>query len=331
MNPEQHPEVVLFYRPFVDLLDGDILAALMLSQIFYWYKPGKNGQSKLKKYKHGKWWLAKSVSHWQAELGLTPKQSRRALAVLEARGLIETCIMRFEGHGTTHLRFAFAEGRQVFDTQQAVLAAISCSSSMSSGAAPVPSEATLLCPAGQSNNIDYSESTTQTTNAIAGQSLKDIPVNAKDILNKFNQSGAQTKATGVNAMALAWKKELGLSGSGFVKALTAKEVGQLKHVHNQLGPTAVEVMVWAVRNWSKFSNEVSVAKGVPAATSPTPGWFCQHFEVAVQLIAQPAPAVTTPPQPPVVLAKPVKHNPEPDNEPLPDLASTLELFKPQKE
>ena len=105
MQKKAKAEVGVWYmRRCVDHTDGDILAALMLSQIAYWYSPSKTGPTKLRVIKKGHYWLAKSAKHWHEELGLSQKQSYRAQAALRELGLIETLTMKFDGSPMVHIR-----------------------------------------------------------------------------------------------------------------------------------------------------------------------------------------------------------------------------------
>lgn len=91
-----------------------------------------------------------------------------------------------------------------------------------------------------------------------------------------------TPGTGVQAMQLLWKKRLGVNG--WVKELTGKQVGQLKHVRAQAGDRAVKVLDFALSNWPLFAQEVHIQKGITPAMSPDCGFFCQHWDVALKMI-----------------------------------------------
>lgn len=115
-------DVVLFQRQYVELVGGDINAALMLSQIFYWYSPSrKTGKSKLRVFREGEWWLAKSGKDWEKELGTTPKQARLALAKLETLGIVATKLMSYGGAPVTHLRLAAVTGKQLLTSPNQVI------------------------------------------------------------------------------------------------------------------------------------------------------------------------------------------------------------------
>lgn len=87
---------------YVDLA-GDLTAGIVLGQIVYWWLPTKEGKSKLRVFKQGRYWLAKKLSDWFEELRITIKQARRALRILKEKGLIETKVWKFAGAPTTHI------------------------------------------------------------------------------------------------------------------------------------------------------------------------------------------------------------------------------------
>lgn len=84
-------------RPYIDLCDGDILAALLLSQCVYWTDRTKDENG----------WFAKSYQEWQDELGMTQYQVNRAAKLLKDMGL-ETKLRKFNGAPTVHYRINMA-------------------------------------------------------------------------------------------------------------------------------------------------------------------------------------------------------------------------------
>jgi hypothetical protein len=113
------PRTVAFRREYVDLLDGDVLSALMLSQIVYWYLPGVTGKPKLRVSKNDRgdtvWWLAKSHVDWQEELGLSRRQAQRCIQTLLAKGIIQAERFRFAGSPTVHVRLSLLEGQNLLE------------------------------------------------------------------------------------------------------------------------------------------------------------------------------------------------------------------------
>jgi hypothetical protein len=102
-NSEHH--VVTFEIAYVDMCGGSRDAAILLSQIVYWYLPDKQGHpTKLRVFKKGHYWLAKQLDEWWSQTRLTANQVRNSLAILKNKGLIITDVMRFNCLTTTHIR-----------------------------------------------------------------------------------------------------------------------------------------------------------------------------------------------------------------------------------
>jgi len=90
-------------NPLYVSLAGDLAAGIALGQIVYWFLPARDGSSKLKIFKEGKMWLAKSYEQLAKEVKLTVKQARRAISILKNKGYIETKVWKFRGVPTTHI------------------------------------------------------------------------------------------------------------------------------------------------------------------------------------------------------------------------------------
>lgn len=97
-------EIVAVRKEYCELT-GELEAAALLSQIVFWHLPAASGGEKLRvRDRSGNLWLAKKREDWWAEIFLTPRQVDRALALLRARGWVETARMRFDGSPTLHYR-----------------------------------------------------------------------------------------------------------------------------------------------------------------------------------------------------------------------------------
>src|SRR3990167_3118246 len=88
-------------RCYIDIA-GDLVAGILLSQIIYWFLPGKT-TTKLHIEHDGIMWLAKGRADWWSECRITAKQFDRAAALLKSKGLIEMKLYRFRGSPTVHL------------------------------------------------------------------------------------------------------------------------------------------------------------------------------------------------------------------------------------
>lgn len=93
-------ETIDFKTIYVDIANGDIISGLLLSQIVFWFLPDKNGRSKLRAYKDGKYWLAKQRTDWYGEIRVSPKQYDRAIKILEDLGLVVVDNSLFDGKKT---------------------------------------------------------------------------------------------------------------------------------------------------------------------------------------------------------------------------------------
>lgn len=90
---------------------GDVGAGVLLSQIVYWHSDTKEGQRRGGVDRDGETWVAKPAGEWARELGLDPdsgqgpaKVVRRYLTHLQAAGLVETDVFKFNGAPTLHVR-----------------------------------------------------------------------------------------------------------------------------------------------------------------------------------------------------------------------------------
>lgn len=79
-------------REFILRLDGDVGAALFLSQLLYWSDKGRGE------------WIYKSYAEWEAELCMKPKKLMAIRAKLQAIGLISTKVRKANGTPTLHYR-----------------------------------------------------------------------------------------------------------------------------------------------------------------------------------------------------------------------------------
>jgi hypothetical protein len=82
-------------RVYISLCDGDLAAALLLSQIVYWSDKSSR--------KDGGFW--KTFDEWEKEIGLSRYQIKRASAVLTRMGFLETKVKRANSAPTMHYFF----------------------------------------------------------------------------------------------------------------------------------------------------------------------------------------------------------------------------------
>jgi hypothetical protein len=87
-------------RCYIDLA-GDLVTGVLLSQIVYWFLPGK--ADKLRVKREDKYWLAKGRKNWWDECRISPKQFDRSIKILQNKGLVETRLFKFAGIPTLHV------------------------------------------------------------------------------------------------------------------------------------------------------------------------------------------------------------------------------------
>jgi hypothetical protein len=90
-------------RIYIDIA-GDLAGGVFLSQLLFWYIPGREGKSKLRVERNGQFWVAKKRSDWWDECRITEKQFDRIAAHLSKERLIETANFKFRGERVKHVR-----------------------------------------------------------------------------------------------------------------------------------------------------------------------------------------------------------------------------------
>lgn len=76
----------------IDYCEGDLQAAMLLSQLIYWTDKTKDG------------WIYKTYSEWYNEIRLSEYQTRRAKKKLEKMGVLKTKIKKANGNPTVHYK-----------------------------------------------------------------------------------------------------------------------------------------------------------------------------------------------------------------------------------
>lgn len=81
----------------VDLLGGDLSAAVLLSQLLWWHQPSKSGRPKLKYERDGHRWLIRADDDWWEDCRLTLRQVRRIRDLLRGGAIVEHKVVRISG------------------------------------------------------------------------------------------------------------------------------------------------------------------------------------------------------------------------------------------
>jgi hypothetical protein len=96
-------DTIDFKKVYVDVVgkkgvvgkkNGDIVSGLLLSQIVYWYLPGKDNKTKLREKRFGHYWIVKERSEWYEECRLTESNYKTAIKRLEEENLIEKRVFK---------------------------------------------------------------------------------------------------------------------------------------------------------------------------------------------------------------------------------------------
>jgi hypothetical protein len=98
-------------------LAGNAARGLILSQMNYWFSPGRNQRARVTQHRAGHLWVAKRYEEWAAETGLTRNQVVSAVKGLSSRGLIHSSVHRFAGLTSLFLRFDEEAFRQAWEEQ----------------------------------------------------------------------------------------------------------------------------------------------------------------------------------------------------------------------
>lgn len=93
---------LLFRRIYADIA-GDVTGGILLSQIVFWFLPGKDGRPRARVFKLGRYWLAKRRGDWFGECRISAKQYDRAIRKLIFIGIIDVEVMRFSGTPIPHI------------------------------------------------------------------------------------------------------------------------------------------------------------------------------------------------------------------------------------
>ena len=95
-------QVIALSMPVVNVCNGNLYDAAILTQIIYWHLPTKDGGSRLRA-KRGEW-LCKGYSDWESECGVKPKTARNCIDRLSASGLVQKSRFKFGGITQLHVR-----------------------------------------------------------------------------------------------------------------------------------------------------------------------------------------------------------------------------------
>jgi hypothetical protein len=298
----------------------------LLSQIMFWYAPSKPGvkfPNKLRVYRAGQWWIAKTRAQWMEETGLTLDQYKHAKKTLVDRGFIEVKMMKFTGVTQSHLRILednlTAANDMMKKGYQKPLKVVENPSLQqwsihhSSGGKPTTVDTDIT-----------SENTTENTNCFASQNEEQGELNKEvntSTKEEFSQKPKENLSMATADEQLAKhqaKKDSSYGAAGSKKALSTvwidfmftldpkakpvlhgKDMGQFKTFKEYViscDEEPVQVLRYTLQNWGDFNYEVKYRSGYNMPYCPrTINFLMYNRESAVflykkyqlQLIAKP--------------------------------------------
>ena len=311
----------------------DIGAGAILSALRYEYEPNTQGLSRLRIWKHQRWWVAKDHHELTTITALTSRQLQTAIGKLVKSGRVVVKIMMFNGAPTRHFRVPEfvglcprgrseeAEGYRVdvLDYQPLTYTHVnSITESYIYTTARAKALANKFATAEQNQEQSQElpgsipmQSIAQTPEKKTPSGwmyqLPPVPMESKTVADiqtimalKNANKVVATKPT-VPGLSMLWHKRMATEYGGFQKPLTSKEKGQLKLYLKAAGSHAVTALDHALQNWTAFAWRAKAEKGLTSVPErPVVGFLLAHLEVAVQSIAQPEPSAS--PSPTIVKA-----------------------------
>ena len=276
----------------------DLPVAAVCSQLHYWYTPDKRGKSKLRKEMDGHQWLVKSITEWSLECGITYKQARRSLDVLERVGVIERVNSLFAGRHTAHIRALRVPKGGVLKSGQFLIDALP---------APEGSDPALEGSYPALEGISITETTQDTT-----QIQKEAGVPAMDntkeeqpegtygkkdmatytktstmLLKKLQEAKEEpipTNKSKPKDLAMLWCKAVPryVEGAQFIKPFTTVEWGHLSRLYKVLGDKAAPVLLTVIKRWIAFGKYTSTKAGAyNPPQAPQLGFLVKYIEQAM--------------------------------------------------
>lgn len=301
--PAPKKRVVLFYPEFVHVA-GSVDAALLLSQLAYWFQPGPKGKPRVRVRRNGRLTYVRSNEAMREDTGLSEWRLRKARERLEASGLVEVEVHLFGNKTLPHWwldlhrlesEVALKTGPEVCTTP--VLSALSGSCIKLCEEEEVREEENAPEAAREEGEGELDFEIVEEgfeeleredhvgvkfvkPEAAAGVSAAQVAAR----LAARRETGGKLSA---GALAGAWKKHLFDKTGNFQKQWTGKELGQAGKLTRALGDQAWPVVRWALDNWPALAFEVKQAKGTGSAPAePHLGWLLQYHDVAVRMYTQ---------------------------------------------
>lgn len=100
---DSHNEVAFIQKSYF-LATKDLVAAILLTQIYYWFSVSRHTKKvRASIERNGRLWIAKKREDWLDECCISPKQFDRGIKILEDKGFVVCSIFRFGADAVKHI------------------------------------------------------------------------------------------------------------------------------------------------------------------------------------------------------------------------------------
>lgn len=102
----------LVRHSWVEIL-GNVTDAYLYGQILYWFTPDSSNKPRLRVFKEGEFWVAKTYKEWGEELSIPEASARKILKRLTEFELLTKSVFKFNGYPVTHVRLDWERHNQL--------------------------------------------------------------------------------------------------------------------------------------------------------------------------------------------------------------------------
>jgi hypothetical protein len=97
-------DIILCRKTYIDMMDGDLAAGVILSKIIYWFSNSpETGKPRVQKRWKGELCLAKMHDDWFDECRVRSRTARRKIKLIEEKGYIRVEQHMFNGKNQCHI------------------------------------------------------------------------------------------------------------------------------------------------------------------------------------------------------------------------------------
>lgn len=247
---------------------GSVSAALALSYLYWWFK---EEPTRLRVKREGRLWLARNNREWFVETGLSRSAMRTATKRLEALGLIERKVWKFDAEPTVHYWLDMQEltnrlassGQSITVTIEDVLL--------------VTNKTQLLSDTFVSQKSSESGDAEKT---MGKQTALEV---LEAMKKRIDASPSKPQKATAKSLSMYWQRLVPKHFDiGMQKPHTMRELGMLAQYAKLTQTHAVDAMHWAIENWAKFRYRAEEQLGEKVPATPRVGALLKCCVVAVE-------------------------------------------------